>query len=43
MTEREREEYRALRATIRERGTARHWLFVGGMVMFSMFGAMFWR
>jgi len=39
MTERELEEYRALRATIRERGTARVWIFVigfgiwGGLVM----------
>ncbi len=39
MTPRELEEYRALRATIRERGTARVWIFVigfgiwGGLVM----------
>jgi hypothetical protein len=31
MTERAQEEYRALRATIRERGTARVWVFVAGM------------
>lgn len=31
MTPRELEEYRALRATIRERGTARVWIFVVGM------------
>ena len=31
MTERALEEYRALRATIRERGTARVWVFVSGM------------
>ena len=30
MTARELEEYRALRATIRERGTARVWIFVVG-------------
>lgn len=32
MTPRERDEYRALRATIRERGTARLYLFVAGIV-----------
>ncbi len=32
MTERSLEEYRALRATIRERGTARVWLFLAGLV-----------
>jgi hypothetical protein len=32
MTPRELEEYRALRATIRERGTARVWIVVGGLV-----------
>lgn len=32
MTPREQEEYRALRATIRERGTARVWIFVAGLV-----------
>ena len=31
MTSRELEEYRALRATIRERGTARVWIFVVGL------------
>jgi len=31
MTPRELEEYRALRATIRERGTARVWIFVAGL------------
>jgi hypothetical protein len=31
-TAREQEEYRALRATIRERGTARVWVFVVGFV-----------
>jgi len=31
MTPREQEEYRALRATIRERGTARVWIFVAGL------------
>ena len=31
MTPRELEEYRALRATIRERGTARVWIFVVGL------------
>jgi hypothetical protein len=31
MTPRELEEYRALRATIRERGTARVWVFVVGL------------
>lgn len=32
MTSRELEEYRALRDTIRERGTARVWVFLGGIV-----------
>ena len=32
MTAREQEEYTALRATIRERGTARVWLFFAGIV-----------
>jgi hypothetical protein len=32
MTPRELEEYRALRETIRERGTARSWVVLGGMV-----------
>ena len=31
MTRRELEEYRALRATIRERGTARVWIFLAGL------------
>lgn len=33
MTPRELEEYRALRATIRERGTARHWIVVAGLAV----------
>jgi hypothetical protein len=37
MTPRELEEYRALRATIRERGTARVWIFVVG---FGTWGAL---
>src|SRR4051812_40874617 len=32
MTDRDAEEYRALRATIRERGTTRVWVFVAGLV-----------
>src|SRR5712692_8366964 len=32
MTPREIEEYRALRQTIRERGTARIWVFVAGLL-----------
>jgi hypothetical protein len=35
MTPRELEEYRALRATIRERGTARVWIFVVGLGLWS--------
>jgi hypothetical protein len=35
MTPRELEEYRALRATIRERGTARVWIFVVGLAACS--------
>lgn len=35
MTGREQEEYRELRATIRERGTARIYLFVAGMVAWT--------
>jgi hypothetical protein len=35
MTPREVEEYRALRATILERGTARHWIFVAGLAVWS--------
>ena len=35
MTPREIEEYRALRATIRERGTARIWIFVVGMALWT--------
>ena len=35
MTERDVEEYRALRATIRERGTARVWAFVVGLVAWA--------
>ncbi len=37
MTERELEEYRALRATIRERGTSRVWIFVVG---FGLWGGL---
>lgn len=35
MTAREEEEYRALRATIRERGTARVWVFVAGFTAWA--------
>lgn len=35
MTPREAEEYRELRATIRQRGTARVWVFVTGLVGWS--------
>ncbi len=35
MTSRELDEYKALRATIRQRGTARIWLFIVGMGMWS--------
>jgi len=35
MTPRELEEYRALRATIRERGTARSWTFVIGLSVWA--------
>lgn len=35
MTPRELEEYRALRATIRERGTARVWIFVTGLGLWA--------
>ncbi|MDR1989271.1 MAG: hypothetical protein LBQ09_03465 [Acidobacteriaceae bacterium] len=35
LTAREREEYRALRATIRERGTARVWIFVVGLALWA--------
>src|SRR2546425_3769390 len=35
MTPRELEEYRALRETIRERGTARVWIFVVGLVAWA--------
>src|SRR5437867_11975508 len=35
MTPREREEYRSLRATIRERGTARIWLFATGFSVWA--------
>ena len=35
MTPRELEEYRALRATIRERGTARVWMFVTGLAAWA--------
>ena len=34
-TPRDQEEYRALRATIRERGTARVWVFVAGVVAWA--------
>jgi hypothetical protein len=33
MTPRELEEYRALRDTIRERGTTRHWIVVAGLAL----------
>jgi hypothetical protein len=35
MTEAEQEEYRSLRATIRERGTARIWVFLVGLVVWA--------
>lgn len=35
MTPRELEEYAALRATIRERGTARVWLFIAGLAVWA--------
>ena len=35
MTPRELEEYRALRATIRERGTARFWVFLAGLAAWA--------
>jgi hypothetical protein len=35
MNAREQEEYRALRATIRERGTARVWIFVVGVCVWA--------
>ena len=35
MTPRELEEYTALRETIRERGTARVWIFVAGLVAWA--------
>src|SRR5439155_3058751 len=35
MTGRDAEEYRALRATIRERGTTRVWLFVVGLAVWA--------
>jgi cell division protein FtsW (lipid II flippase) len=35
LTPRERDEYRALRATIRERGTARLWLFAAGFIAWA--------
>jgi hypothetical protein len=35
MTPREIEEYKALRATIRERGTARVWIFIVGMALWA--------
>jgi hypothetical protein len=35
MNERQLEEYRALRATIRERGTARVWIFIVGLVAWA--------
>jgi len=36
MTARELEEYTALRATIRERGTARVWIFVAGLAVWAV-------
>lgn len=35
MTDREQDEYSALRATIRERGTARVWVFAGGVAAWA--------
>lgn len=35
MTPRELHEYEALRATIRERGTARHWILLAGLVAWA--------
>jgi hypothetical protein len=35
MTDRELEEYKALRATIRQRGTARAWVFVSGLAAWA--------
>src|SRR5438132_3384073 len=35
MTARKREEYRALRATIRERSTTRMWVFLAGLVAWA--------
>jgi hypothetical protein len=35
MTPRELEEYKALRATIRERGTARVWVFIAGLAVWA--------
>lgn len=35
MTSRELDEYRALRETIRERGTARHWVVIVGLVAWA--------
>ncbi len=35
MTPRELEEYSALRATIRERGTARHWVVIAGLGLWA--------
>ena len=35
MTPREREEYRSLRTTIRERGTARVWIFIAGLTAWA--------
>ena len=35
MTAREIEEYKALRATIRERGTARHWILLAGIAVWA--------
>lgn len=35
MTSRELEEYKALRSTIRERGTARHWMLVAGLAVWA--------
>lgn len=38
MTRRELEEYRALRATIRERGTTRHWVVIAGFGLWAALG-----
>ena len=39
MTDRDLEEYKALRATIRQRGTARIWVFGAGLAAWARPGA----